>query len=202
MKSSRKDPAWLLVLGTAQYDGRPSRQFAARLDHALRRSRELPGIPVVTVGGKLPGDRFTEAEAGRRYLREKGVAGERLLAVPEGSDTRGSYAAALEQLPWLAGQRGAVITDPLHSRRAVLLAQAAGIPAVGDPTGTSPTKCPSPAWWRALSHETGGLAVVYVSRLFGRGAADRLEDILRRLQARVRPSRRARHEQLRRHAGN
>lgn len=202
MKSSCNDPAWLLVLGTAQYDGRPSRQFAARLDHAVRRSRELPGIPVVTVGGNLPGDRFTEAAAGKDYLLAKGVAGERLIAVPEGSDTRGSYEAALKQLPWLAGKRGAVITDPLHSRRAVLLAQSAGIPAVGDPTRSSPTKFPSPAWWRALSHEVGGLTVVYVSRCFGRGVADKLEAILRRLQAWIRPSRRARHEQLRRQSGN
>ena len=49
---------YVVVLGTAQYDGRPSRILAGRLRHAgeLAISR---GLPVITVGGQLPGDRFT-----------------------------------------------------------------------------------------------------------------------------------------------
>lgn len=194
----RTPPSWLLVLGTAQYDGRPSRQFAARLDHTVELARRWPGIPVVTVGGKLPADRFTEAAAGGSYLRDKGVDPGRIHEVGEGSDTRGSLVAARAELPWLAAGRGLLISDPLHGPRVVLLARQLGLRAGADPTRTSPTRFPRTAWWLALIHEAGGLLVGVVSHLFGRDRADKLEDALRRLQGRIRPSRRARHEQLRR----
>ena len=63
----------IVVLGAAQYDGRPSPQLAARLDHVVELwQRGLAPIVVVT-GGKQPGDRFTEAEASARYLVDHGV---------------------------------------------------------------------------------------------------------------------------------
>lgn len=187
----------LLVLGTAQYNGRASRQFAARLDHAVRRSRELPAARVITVGGKLPGDRFTEAEVGRSYLLDRGVDTARVTAVPEGSDTRSSIAAVLEQVPAAGGYETLVITDPNHARRAQLIARTAGLPGWSDPTPTCPTRFPGRGWWLSLSHEIGGLLVVDVSRLLGRGIADRVEEMLRHLQGWLRPSRRARHDELR-----
>lgn len=54
----------IIVLGAAQYDGRPSRILSARLEEAVDAHALYPQIPIVTVGGKLPGDRFTEAEVG------------------------------------------------------------------------------------------------------------------------------------------
>ncbi|QGU07914.1 hypothetical protein COCCU_09975 [Corynebacterium occultum] len=207
MNSSEKarssgTPAWLLVLGTAQYDGRPSPHFRARLDHVVQLAERWSGIPVVTVGGKMPVDRFTEAEAGLNYLQEQGVEPTRIHAVGEGSDSRGSLCAALAELPWLGEGRGVLISDPLHGPRVVLLARQLGIRAWADPTRTSPTQFPRPTWWLALTHEAGGLLVAVVSHLFGRDRADRLEDALRRLQGKIRPSRRARHEQLRRQSEN
>ena len=63
----------IIVLGAAQYDGRPSPQLAARLDHALE-LYEAGVAPVVMVtGGNQPGDRFTEAEASAQYLVDRGV---------------------------------------------------------------------------------------------------------------------------------
>lgn len=186
-----------LVLGTAQYDGRPSRQFAARLDHALTRARQLPATRVVTVGGNLPGDRFTEADVGKTYLVEHGLASERIRAVPRGSDTRGSCEAVLDQVPGAAELRFTLITDPNHALRARRIARLAGLRATVDPTPSSPTKFPGRGWWLSLSHEVGGLLVVDVSFLLGRGVADRVEETLRQVQGWLRPSRRARHEQLR-----
>lgn len=183
----------LVVLGTAQYDGRPSKQFAARLDHALLLWREGRAEHIYTLGGRLPGDRFTEAQAGREYLVQRGVPAEAVTEVPEGNDTRGSYQALVCNH---APRETILVTDPHHALRAELLAHQAGIDALASPTRTSPTRFPGKTWWLTLSHEVGGLAVVDVSRLFGRGTADRLETLLRRLQAGLRPSRRARHEKL------
>ncbi len=184
----------LVVLGTAQYDGRPSRQLTARLEHALLLWRRGVAGRVFTLGGNLPGDRFTEAGVAAAWLAEQGVPASVILQVPQGSDTRGSYHALLD-----AHEPGRVliVTDPNHSLRAELLARGAGIDAVASPTRTTPARFPSRAWWLTLSHEVGGLVVVDASRALGRSAADKVEESLRRLQGWLRPSRRARHEHLR-----
>ena len=76
----------IVVLGAAQYDGRPSPVFKARLDHAAYLYDEELSSKVIVTGGKRPGDRFTEAEAGQNYLQEQGVATEDIEEV-EGSTT-------------------------------------------------------------------------------------------------------------------
>ena len=63
----------IVVLGASQFDGRPSPVFKARLDHAKNLYDAGVAPRIVTVGGGAPGDRFTEARAGARYLRDKGV---------------------------------------------------------------------------------------------------------------------------------
>ena len=96
----RNDPSLidaLLILGTAQYNGVPSRQFAARLDHAAEIWQ--PGQRVFTCGGKLPGDAFTEAAVGKRYLIECGVREDAIVAVEEGSDSWASISAVAMPCP-------------------------------------------------------------------------------------------------------
>ena len=66
----------IVVLGAAQYDGRPSPQFQARLNHALELWKlDLASFIVVT-GGKQVGDRFTEAAAARKFFESNGVTGD------------------------------------------------------------------------------------------------------------------------------
>src|SRR5689334_13501634 len=61
----------IIVLGAAQFDGRPSNVLQARLDHAADLyNRNLAPLIVVTGGGQ-PGDRFTEAAASAKYLEGK-----------------------------------------------------------------------------------------------------------------------------------
>ena len=63
----------IVVLGAAQYDGRPSPQLAARLDHVADLwAADLAPLVVVT-GGNQEGDRFTEASTSARYLVDRGV---------------------------------------------------------------------------------------------------------------------------------
>src|ERR671914_98062 len=63
----------IVVLGAAQYDGTPSPVFQARLDHAVYLYEQDFSDIVIVTGGKLPGDRFTEAEAGTNYLVDQGI---------------------------------------------------------------------------------------------------------------------------------
>ncbi|MEI7744485.1 MAG: YdcF family protein, partial [Chloroflexota bacterium] len=55
----------IVVLGAAQYDGRPSPVFEARLDHAVSLWHQGIAKAFVVTGGKLPGDRTTEAAGAR-----------------------------------------------------------------------------------------------------------------------------------------
>jgi len=74
---SRPQSDAIVVLGASQFDGRPSSVFTARLDHAVALYDARVAPYVVTVGGSQPGDRFTEAAAGKAWLAEHGVPAER-----------------------------------------------------------------------------------------------------------------------------
>ncbi|MFM9136926.1 MAG: YdcF family protein, partial [Actinomycetota bacterium] len=63
----------IVVMGAAQYDGRPTPQFQARLDHALELWAAGVAPIIVTTGGNQPGDRFTKGGSGAKYLNERGV---------------------------------------------------------------------------------------------------------------------------------
>ena len=84
-KDSRPSSDAIVVLGTAQYNGVPSSFFEARLEHAIALYEDGVAPVIVTVGGKLAGDEFTEAEAGRAYLAESGIPDDALLAVDPAS---------------------------------------------------------------------------------------------------------------------
>lgn len=189
------DPEAIVVLGTAQYNGTPSRQFAARLDQAMFSARIFPDAQVLCVGGALPGDAVTEAEVGVEYLRARGIVWAE--AVGKGSDSAASLAAALSRHPNLQGRDVLLVTDPNHSARVEKIARRFGVLPQAFPTPYSPSQFPSLAWWKSLLHEIGGLTVADVHVLAGASTAVRLESVLRRVQAIVWPSRRMRHEYLR-----
>jgi len=106
----------IVVLGAAQYDGRPSPVFQARLDHAAYLYGEDLSSKVIVTGGKRPGDRFTEAEAGQIYLEDNGVASEDIDEVA-GLTTLES----LRDVKEIAQQEDIdtvlLVSDPLHSER-------------------------------------------------------------------------------------
>src|SRR5918997_1873180 len=82
-QDSRPTADAIVVLGSAQYNGRPSSIFEARLEHARALYEDGVAPVIVTVGGKADGDQFAEAEAGQAYLANAGVPPEALVAVPE-----------------------------------------------------------------------------------------------------------------------
>lgn len=196
-KNTRDRFGTILVLGTAQYNGVPSRQFAARLRWAADLWHMLGTQKIITVGGKLPGDTTTEAEAGRAYLLQAKVAPDYLQAIPEGNDTLGSYEAALPSI--VGGPHGSVliVTDPNHALRAELLAKQVGMNARVSPTPYCPARFPTKSFFWTLSHEVGGIIVVTTTALLGRKYAATVEDLLRYAQGILRPSRVARHQVLR-----
>ena len=130
----------IVVMGAAQYDGRPSPQLAARLDHAVDLWRLGLAPLMVVTGGNQPGDRFTEAEASAKYLIDRGVPADAILKETVGHS---SY-ASLDGVASLLQQRGLfrvlVVSDPFHSLRSRLIAEELGLVAYVSPTRTSPVR--------------------------------------------------------------
>ena len=127
----------IVVMGAAQYDGDPSPQLAARLDHVVELWPEGLAPLVVVTGGNQPGDRFTEAQASADYLAERGVPQDAIVLEDQG---RTSY-ESLQGVADLLAARGLdsvlVVTDPYHSLRSRLIARDVGLTAYVSATPTS-----------------------------------------------------------------
>ena len=124
----------IVVMGAAQYDGRPSPQLAARLDHVVTLYSEGLAPFVVVTGGKQPSDRFTEAEASRDYLVERGVPVDAILMESEGRSTYDSMEGVADLLEARGLGRVLVVTDPFHSLRSRMIAEDVGLQAYVSPT--------------------------------------------------------------------
>jgi len=130
----------VVVLGAAQYDGRPSPQLQARLDHALRLWQRGAAPIVVVTGGKQEGDRFTEAESGRQYLAAGGVPVDSIVVEPEGTSTFESLQSLRDESAALAIDEVVIVSDPYHVLRAGLVARELGFVATTSATRTSVTQ--------------------------------------------------------------
>lgn len=126
----------IVVLGASQFDGRPSKVFQARLDHARELFEQGVAPRVVTVGGGRPGDRFTEAAAGARYLRERGVTA--VVPVARGSNTLTSLQAVEREFRAQGWRTAVIVTDPWHSLRSRRMAQDLGLVVHTSPVRTGP----------------------------------------------------------------
>lgn len=127
----------IVVLGAAQYNGTPSPQLAARLDHALDLYEAGHAATVVVTGGKLPGDNYTEAEAERAYLEDRGVPSDAILDENQGRSTFESLDAAAEILRRESMSSVLLVTDPFHTLRTKLIAEEVGLEAYTSPTPSS-----------------------------------------------------------------
>lgn len=139
----------IAVLGAAQYNGRPSPVFKARLDHAAELYRAKLAPRVVVMGGRAEGDREAEAEVGRRYLQVRGVPRRAAFAVPEGRDTQESIAALAAWLGERELDSVLFVSDPFHLARLRLDAAGHGFAVAASPATGSPI---SADWRRELPY--------------------------------------------------
>ena len=160
----RRTSQAIIVLGAAQYDGRPSPVFRARLDHAVSLYRAGVAPIIVVTGGKQPGDRFTEAGAGADYLSAHGVPDAAILRETTSRNSWESLAASARFLEREKIRRVVLVSDPFHSLRIRLIAQELGFDAVTSPTRTSPIT----GLDELLREATEALRVMF-GRVFGFG---------------------------------
>lgn len=117
----------IVVLGAAQYDGEPSPVFAGRLDHAALLYEQGRAERVLVLGAGQPGDRSTEAEAGRTYLMDHGVPADAIISVPRGHTTFESLEAAVPVLRDGGMGSAFLVSDPWHNARVERMAEDLGI---------------------------------------------------------------------------
>ena len=164
----------IVVLGAAQFDGRPSKILAARLDHAVDLYRRKIAPIIVVTGGKQPGDRFTEASAGAEYLHEHDIPDSAILRETTGRSSWESLAAAARFLKERNMRSVVLVSDPYHSARIEDVAHDVGLKAATSPTRTSPIK--GAGEWRRFFTETIRVAA---GRIFGYGRLDRHRQVER-----------------------
>ena len=128
----------IVVLGAAQYNGRPSPVFRARLDHAADLFRRGLAPHVIVTGGIGAGDTVSEAVVGRRYLAGVGTDSAALVAVATGHSTEPSLRAAADWVRARGGRRVILVSDGFHMLRLCLTARRLGLVPLGSPARRSP----------------------------------------------------------------
>ena len=128
----------IVVLGAAQYNGRPSPVFRARLDHALQLYREGLAPRVVVTGGVGRGDTTSEATVGRQYLLARKVPPAAVVAQPQGRSTQASMTAVAQWLDAARLSQVILVSDPFHMFRLRLEARRTRLKAYTSPTESSP----------------------------------------------------------------
>jgi uncharacterized SAM-binding protein YcdF (DUF218 family) len=162
-RDERRPADAIVVLGAAEYDGRPSPVFRARLDHAVSLYRDGVAPLFVVTGGKASGDRTTEAAVARDYAIAQGVPDSSILVEDRGRTTLESLRTVGEILRERAARDVVFVSDRTHMLRVLRMARDQGLTSFGSPTTTSPTDADVASRADATVHELGALAFYFVT---------------------------------------
>jgi uncharacterized SAM-binding protein YcdF (DUF218 family) len=167
-RMDQRDPAdAIVVLGAAQYNGRPSPVLKARLDHAIELYRAGLAPVVVVTGGIGTGDRMSEATVGHRYLRTQSVPDSAIVVRPDGRTTEESMGSVAEWMHERELTRALLVSDPFHMARLRLEARRASLDPTSSPTLTSPIVPGSRTEAGYLALEALKFPVAAIRTLFG-----------------------------------
>lgn len=128
----------IVVLGAAQYAGKPSPVLRARLDHSLLLWRRHLAPKLVLTGGMGDGDTTSEAAVGRRYVMLHGVPDSAILTEVQGRTTSESMQRVSDIMGLQPTRDVILVSDPFHMLRLTILARRYGLRPFTSPTRTSP----------------------------------------------------------------
>ena len=157
----------IVVLGAAQYAGKPSPVLRARLDHALDLwNRHLATLLILT-GGTGAGDTTSEAAVGRTYAKKRGVPDSAIVVESEGRTTSESMRAVAGMLEVRGLQSALLVSDPFHMLRLRILARRFGFTPYTSPTQTSPISPNREQRWKYIFSESikAPLAFIFERKL-------------------------------------
>ena len=144
----------IVVLGAAQYAGRPSPVLKARLDHALDLWRQHLGKILILTGGTGAGDTTSEAAVGRTYAIKRNVPDTVILTETQGRTTSESMRAVAGMLEARGLQTALLVSDPFHMLRLRILARRFGFTPYTSPTQTSPISPNREQRWKYIFSES------------------------------------------------
>jgi uncharacterized SAM-binding protein YcdF (DUF218 family) len=130
----------IIVFGAAQYDGRPSPVFRARLDHADDLFRKGLAPVVITTGGAAADPKYSEGGVGHDYLMRKGVPEAALIAETQASDTAESAARVAVIMRTNRMKNCIAVSDAYHMFRIRKLLEHEGMQVLLAPRPDSKSK--------------------------------------------------------------
>ena len=155
----------ILVMGAAQFDGRPSDVLLARLKQTKIIFNDKLAPKIYTIGAGAPGDRTTEAAASRTWLVSNGIKKSNILAITKGRDTLSSTQAYAAQMKKAKLSSVIIVTDPYHCYRVIKMAKDLGLTPTCSPVKSGVAAVENSSF-KYLARETGAyLAYVTVGRL-------------------------------------
>ena len=128
----------IVVLGAAEYRGKPSPVLEARLNHALVLYLEGKAPLVLTTGGAGGDPLFTEGGVGRAYLAAHGVPPEDIILENEGESTVQSVVTVGEIMQRMGLHSCIVVSDGYHIYRVKKMLEARGLQVYGSPRPSAP----------------------------------------------------------------
>ena len=152
-RDSRAPSRAIVVLGAAQYDGKPSPVLRARVDHAIGLWQRGFAPTVIMTGGRAPGDTTSEAAVARRYAIANGVPDSAVMMESESRTTSEALRNVAAMLK--PGPRDVIlVSDPFHMLRLSILARRFGLQPRTSPTHTSPISNNRGEFWRYAMRES------------------------------------------------
>lgn len=136
----------ILVLGAAEYQGRPSPVLKARLDHAVDLYRRKLAPRIMTTGGAGGDPFYTEGGVGRAYLMSRGIPSDAIIVELEGETTVYSTAAAGEIMGRMGLKSCIVVSDGYHIFRVKKMLEFRGLKVYGSPRPSSPRQSLRERW--------------------------------------------------------
>jgi uncharacterized SAM-binding protein YcdF (DUF218 family) len=165
----------IVVLGTAQLNGKPGDALEARLIEAKRIYDLGYASSIITVGAGAPGDRTTEAASGKYWLRKNGVPSRKITAIEEGRDTLVSTKAYTAVMKKRYVSDVIIVTDPYHCKRAMAMANDQGVISTCSPVQSGPNTIAN-SGYRYLLREAGAYLVYITVGKRGLQISDHLPD--------------------------
>lgn len=154
----------IAVLGAAQYAGKPSPVFAARLDHAAELYKKGIAPFIITTGGVFKGETFSEGEVGKQYLIKLEIPKDKIIAETASLTT----AQNINRIAEISEEKGfkklILVSDPFHMYRSLRIAASYNLDVLPSPTRTSPILKNS---WEEFKFTARELGLVILNFLFG-----------------------------------
>lgn len=151
----------IVILGAAQLDGRPGEVLEARLTEAKRIYELGLASKIITVGAGAPGDRTTEAAAGKFWLMSNGIKSIDITSLEVGRDTWVSTENYVKFMQIKDMKDVIIVTDPFHCRRSMTMANDLGVVSSCSPVKSGPNSLEN-SGIRYLIREAGAY-LAYVS---------------------------------------